>query len=526
MSDSWKESRGYYPGDWVRPRSNSGDWRPLVDLTEVFPGHRSIDRSGDFELYDAPVGVRLTAEEADKSEPLAFDGEEEDLGNSVHVWKSDDGYHLLYYEGSCVAYAISDDGYKWNRPKLGIVEKSGSKENNLVTDQGGDTFKCVFEDPKASPEERFKGMGCEGAMLNSETWEVANEGEEVDEKEVERWWADQEYLGPDFTGPRLVLKGRVIGWTSPDRIHWKRCDEILANFPMDGGLSVRYDENSGYFYGYCRIQGVPQEQFDLPGSGAPEVGIFHRAIGLTRTKDFLNWTAPKLVLFPDGQDPPDTSFYGGGYFLYPGKEDLHCMLVQVYHHASDHVDSQIAFSRDGLIWQRPERRAIIPVGGPGCDDSAMVYSWGSGIVDLPDGSWGSLFGAYNKLHNAPRVPGKQSTALHWARWQPHRFCSIESEVEGRFTIPTVSRIFDDLRLNYRCKPGGWIKVEILRQIPSRIHPDVDPVAGFTFAESDRLTGDSTDEVVTWNGKGDLSGIGEMLAIRLKMFRAKLFAYKV
>ena len=286
MSDSWKESRGYYPGDWVRPRSNSGDWRPLVDLTEVFPGHRSIDRSGDFELYDAPVGVRLTAEEADKSEPLAFDGEEEDLGNSVHVWKSDDGYHLLYYEGSCVAYAISDDGYKWNRPKLGIVEKSGSKENNLVTDQGGDTFKCVFEDPKASPEERFKGMGCEGAMLNSETWEVANEGEEVDEKEVERWWADQEYLGPDFTGPRLVLKGRVIGWTSPDRIHWKRCDEILANFPMDGGLSVRYDENSGYFYGYCRIQGVPQEQFDLPGSGAPEVGIFHRAIGSDSNQGF------------------------------------------------------------------------------------------------------------------------------------------------------------------------------------------------------------------------------------------------
>ena len=526
MSNSWKESRGYYPGDWVRPRSNRGAWRPLVDWTEVFPGHRSVDRRREFELYDAPVGVRLAIEEADRSEPLEFDGQVDDLGNSIHVWRSKEGYHLLYYEGRRVAYAVSEDACHWKRPELGIVEKDGSTENNLVTKVGGDAFKCVFEDPTAPREERFKGMGCEGAMLNSETWEVANKGEDIDEERVEQWWADQEYLGPEFRGPRLVLKGRVIGWTSPDRIHWKRCDRILANFPMDGGLSVRYDEISGCFYGYCRLQGVPQEQFDLMGRSSWEAEIFHRAIGLTRTRDFLNWPAPKLVLFPDGQDPPDTSFYGGDYFLHPGFEDLHCMLVQVYHHATDHVDSQIAFSRDGLIWQRPEHRAIIPVGAPGSDDSGMVYSWGSGIVELPDGLWGSLFGAYSKLHNEPRFDGADSSALKWARWQPHRFCGIESEVKGRFTIATVRRTADELRLNYRCKPGGWIKAEILRQIPSRIHPDVDPVVGLTFAESDRLTGDSTDSVVAWNGKSDLSGVGEMLAIRLEMFQAKLFAYRV
>jgi hypothetical protein len=494
---------------------------------EVFHGHRNIDRNGAFELYDAPIGVRLAIEEADKSAPLEFDGEVGDsVGNSVRVWQEDGQYRLLYYEGRHVAYAVSEDGYRWTRPSMGLIEADGSKDNNLVTDVGGDMLKAVFEDPTAPPEERFKGMGCEGARINSDTGRVASEGEEVDEEYIKKWWADQEYLGPDYEGPQLLLKGRVIGWTSPDRIHWKRSDRILANYPMDGGLSAGYDERSGYYFAYCRINGVAQEQFDLIGSGVPEDGIFHRAIGLTRTRDFYNWPAPKLLIFPDGQDDPDLTFYGGDYFPYPGGDDLHCMLVQAYHHATDHVDTQLAVSRDGLLWQRPERQPIIPVGGrPGDLDTGQVYSWGSGIAELPDGLWGSLYAGSTGLHNEENAD-EHSNVLQWARWRPHRFCGVEAAVEGRFTIPTVTRTTNQLKLNYRCRPGGWIKVEILRKIPSRIHPDANPVSGLTFAESDMLQGDELERVVTWNGNSDLSGVGEMLAIRLRLFQAKVFAYHV
>ena len=182
MSNSWDEARGYFPGDWVRPRQSTGNWRPLVDWMEVFHGHRNIDRNGAFELYDAPIGVRLAIEEADKSPPLEFDGEVGDpVGNSVRVWQEDGQYRLLYYEGRHVAYAVSEDGYQWTRPSMGLIEADGSMDNNLVTDVGGDMLKAVFEDPTAPPEERFKGMGCEGARINSHTGRVASEGEEVDE---------------------------------------------------------------------------------------------------------------------------------------------------------------------------------------------------------------------------------------------------------------------------------------------------------------------------------------------------------
>ena len=81
------------------------------------------------------------------------------------------------------------------------------------------------------------------------------------------------------------------------------------------------------------------------------------------------------------------------------------------------------------------------------------------------------------------------------------------------------------------------------------------ISGFTFDECDRLTGDSLDQVVTWNGSSDLSSISDVImgrtyseeqkamasedyihsprtygdntvAIRIKMFQAKVFAYMI
>ena len=60
-----------------------------------------------------------------------------------------------------------------------------------------------------------------------------------------------------------------------------------------------------------------------------------------------------------------------------------------------------------------------------------------------------------------------------------------------------------------------MQAELIRAIPSRLNPDAEGVPGFTFAESDRLMGDSLSEVVTWQGRSDITPVGETLAIRLK-----------
>ena len=51
------------------------------------------------------------------------------------------------------------------------------------------------------------------------------------------------------------------------------------------------------------------------------------------------------------------------------------MTVPVFHQRTGQMDVQIAFSRDGLIWYRPERQAIINLGPQGSDEDCMVGGW-------------------------------------------------------------------------------------------------------------------------------------------------------
>ena len=52
-----------------------------------------------------------------------------------------------------VAYAESADGVQWTKPNLGIVDRDGSRDNNLV---GLSSLEgVVFRDPKALDAERY-----------------------------------------------------------------------------------------------------------------------------------------------------------------------------------------------------------------------------------------------------------------------------------------------------------------------------------------------------------------------------------
>ena len=340
-----------------------------------------------------------------------------------------------------------------------------------------------------------------------------------------------QYEGRDYKGPKVVLRGWMVGWTSPDRFHgWKKIEEPLADYSVNGGIVAGYDEPSGTYYAYLQPQGFAPEEPVGIGTGVQETEMVRRANGIARTKDFRKWPAAKLTMHPDSQDDLDIAFYAHSYFPYPGRTDMHGMLTPIFHHMIGTMDVQIAFSRDGLVWQRPERKPIVTLGPTGSGEDCMIGS--SGITELPDGHWGASYWAESRLHNtkaeyeAALFPHKKARKMGWALWQPHRLCGFEAETEGRFTIPTIYRRNDELRLNYRCKPGGWVSVELMRMMPSMFHGDVDPLKGFTFEECDRLSGDSLDRAVTWKGSSDISGVGEMVAIRLKMFQAKVFAYQV
>ena len=140
---------GFYPGDWVRPRSNSGEWTPLLDVHEIFPGNTSVSRDKKYALFDVPIGIQLKIETANKT-PMLFDGqgdwEIDGVRRPKYFWKDSVQYHLLYdVQEEFTCYAYSDDGYNWIRPVIDEVEYNNSTKNNIVS-TGMGSASGFFED--------------------------------------------------------------------------------------------------------------------------------------------------------------------------------------------------------------------------------------------------------------------------------------------------------------------------------------------------------------------------------------------
>ena len=523
-------------------RPNPGDWIPFVDWREVFPGNRGVDRRGRYGLFDAPQAIRLRVEQSMPSDPLltAGDAPWESVANLQPraTWREADGSYRITYAGSdgAMCIAASDDGYRFTRPNIGQVSWEGSTENNIVADGPPDG---IVEDPNAAPEQRYKALGQEGGYFDPSSSEQLSSDEGMKRQKA------AEHGDASYDGPRAELRHWIVAWTSPDRLHWHRHERPAAPFPSDGGNRPNWDPATETFFDYVRVHGhTPREPVGI-GTGVPEKSIGRRSIGLMRSRDFFDWSPPKLVIYPTPQDDADVSFYGANYSRYPGRSDLHCLFLQVYHQNSDRIDNQIAFSWDGLVWYR-HHEPIIPLGGHGSGFEGLCRTYSGGIVELPDGLWAVTHECNPGLHNRggfsffPELLDGRKAAdvdaltldqlppaqIRWARWQPHRLCGIEAASEGRFTTQTTARHESELRLNYRCDPGGYVQVELVRLVPGRLQPDLDGLHGFTFDYCDPLTGDEVDQVVTWKGNADIGGVGPIVAVRVRLFQAKLFAMRL
>ena len=136
---------------------------------------------------------------------------------------------------------------------MGWIEFNGSKKNNIIHKElaGCQGF---FEDPSARPEERFKTMGGDMGWYDPDTYEPLS-GEEAAK------CADaKQYQGDAYKGPTAEIWGRTLGFTSPDRLHWTQIEEPLADRPVNGAISARYDPHNGEYYAYLQIMGLPAEE--------------------------------------------------------------------------------------------------------------------------------------------------------------------------------------------------------------------------------------------------------------------------
>src|SRR2546422_955447 len=122
---------------------------------------------GGPKLEDYPFNVRWSPGKVEKSTTSSLLHADQPWENTT-AWLCvlhDAGRYRLWYNaasatesGLFVSSAESDDGLNWRKPTLNLIERNGSKRNNIVYTGGPDGWEGelgkVFIDPTAKPGER------------------------------------------------------------------------------------------------------------------------------------------------------------------------------------------------------------------------------------------------------------------------------------------------------------------------------------------------------------------------------------
>ena len=190
----------------------------------------------------------------------------------LNVIKENNLYRLWYmsYHPGGVRYAESEDGIHWEKPKLGIIDINGSKQNNVVFDGGfesnGGEFGSVFHDPHADPSEQYKMV-------------YADWGE--------KGMDDFQREGFAYNATHGTLRGA----SSPDGIHWLRYPENIRGHYHDSQNLGMWDPTLEKYVVYHRsgstFGAIDTWNYKVKGQRRG------RAVGRIESDNFQTWTRLK-----------------------------------------------------------------------------------------------------------------------------------------------------------------------------------------------------------------------------------------
>ena len=392
-------------------------------------------------------------------------------GDKFRGWYRCDGV-TLSDRRSMTAYAESTDGIHWTKPKLGLIEFGGSKQNNLVWDGPGVNM-AVFKDgnPAAPAGERYKA---------------------------------------------IVRTSDVLGLVSPDGLHWRLASKapILTERPFDSHNIAFWDASRKHYVAYTR--GVTRKG-KLGAAMSKRFGGGVRGIRRTTSKDFRNWSPLQLI---DTGDAPIEHLYTNAAVMYDRAPGIYLMFPSRYANARkpnpkwkyDGVNDIVFMSsRDGLRFDRTFMEAFVRPG-------------------LDQGNWHdrALYMERGILHTSPgemsmyAMENWRLDTVHIRRLtlRTDGFVSVQALYSGGELLTRPLRFAGkSLRLNFSTSAVGSVRVEI-----QDAHGK--PIPGYAMQDCPEIYGDKTDGAVTWKASGDVSNLaGKVVRLRFVLRDADLFAFR-
>lgn len=424
-----------------------------------------------------------------------------------------------------ICYARSADGLRWDKPLLNLARAVPHAEPNIIIGSGAGGYAddappigAVVLDPHAPASDRY--------LLP--------------------------VIGKDTEEGALHLN--LL--RSADGIHWRIANERIMTHggaphdQLDTQNVIFWDERVGRYVAFIR------RSIFFPWGRS-------RGVGRLESDDpahFPNAEESAMVLGWDPQDPATTppgtgeqvrlvDYYTNATVKYPWADDAYFMFPSAYFHYEKGylpefpdraprnagvVDIRFAASRDGIAWQRYDRRAFVGLGErddwngkalymargivPGTDEREMyLYYRGA---DSPHG-WG-IAGPNNALLEAAGL-GSRGHLSGIGRLVLRRDGLVAVRAAyagGEFTTPPLRFAGDELVLNIDTSAGGEARVELLDEWWA-------PIAGFTLADCDRIhTANAINRLVSWRARSSLASLaGRAVRLHVVLRDTDLFAFQ-
>ena len=385
-----------------------------------------------------------------------------------------------------VAYAESTDGLNWVKPALGLCERDGSRENNIILDEKTMKFDnfSVFKDPnpRCPPEEVYKG--------------VAHD----------------------------VSAGVLRCFTSADGIRFDKAWPITGQGKFDTLNTALWDRHTERYLCYIR------DFHDAPGGqGAKRI----RDVRWLESKDFRTWSEPQRLDFGDAPDVPlytnvvqpyyradhvlvgfpsryvEREAWSPSFDVLPGAEHRRKLVGINPRYGLTITDCVFMSSRDGERWKRWDEAFMTP--GP---EREVNWVYGDcypavGMIETP-----------SHLPGAPREISMYAFDNHWSQ-RPAELRRHTLRVDGFVSYRAtyrpqrvVTKPFTyeggNLSINFATSAAGCVRIAL--------HGDG------TTINSCELFGDSLDRRVVFEDGDAATLAGTPVTMEIEMSDADVYSF--
>jgi hypothetical protein len=286
------------------------------------------------------------------------------------------------------------------KPKLGLFEFNGSKENNIVLDGVGTHCFAAFKDVNLDSDSgtRYRGI--------SRGWPVGKKG--------------------------------LYVFESPDGIRWKLTHDepVITEGAFDSQNLAFWDAHTGQYREYHRtfVNGV-------------------RAIMTGTSADFIHWTEPVLLTYQDGI--PVQHLYTNA--VQPYARAPHLLIgfpTRYLPEEGQRVEPTLMISRDGMAFHR-WLKPVVPESAPKDRGGNRSNYMAWGIVEIPGRPNHLSVYASEAYYTGP------DSRLRRFEYRKDGFVSVRGGTQGGVFVSQpikLGRLADRLTLNYRANRGGQVRV--------------------------------------------------------------------